>query len=356
VLKGMANEEQLRILKQGSKIWNTWVKHHSGVKIDLAEVELPYADLPTANLLGADLSYANLANANLMSANLRDADLSNAILEHAHLDGTNFEGASFVAAYVDDADFSYADLTNANMDGASISGTHFQNTELSGSNWQNAMLGATVFDDVDLSNVRGLEEVGHLQPSTIGINTIYRSKGKIPLKFLREAGVPENFIEYMNSLVGKAFDYYSCFISYSNIDEDFAKRLHADLQAEGVRCWFAPEDLKIGQKIRTGIDEAIKVHDKLLLILSESSVKSSWVEKEVETAFEKERRENKVVLFPVRVDDSVMETEVAWGADIRRTRHIGDFRKWKNHVDYKKGFERLMRDLKAENKPPQNAT
>jgi endogenous inhibitor of DNA gyrase (YacG/DUF329 family) len=72
-----------------------------------------------------------------------------------------------------------------------------------------------------------------------------------------------------------------------------------------------------------------------------------WVEKEVETAFEKERREKRTVLFPIRLDDAVMETHEAWAADIRRTRHIGDFREWKNHDSYKKAFERLLRDLKA---------
>jgi hypothetical protein len=53
-----------------------------------------------------------------------------------------------------------------------------------------------------------------------------------------------------------------------------AKRLHADLQAEGVRCWFALEDMKIGDRIRQRIDEAIHLQDKLLLLLSEHSIES----------------------------------------------------------------------------------
>jgi len=153
----------------------------------------------------------------------------------------------------------------------------------------------------------------------------------------------------MKSLVGKPIEFYSCFISYSSKDEDFAQRLYADLQAKNVRCWFAPEDLKIGERFRPRIDEAIRVHDKLLLVLSESSVRSAWVEKEVETAFEKERRQdNKPVLFPIRLDDVVMETDQAWAADIRRTRQIGDFRTWKGHGVYQKAFARLLHDLKAE--------
>ncbi|MGA8348586.1 MAG: TIR domain-containing protein [Isosphaeraceae bacterium] len=104
----------------------------------------------------------------------------------------------------------------------------------------------------------------------------------------------------------------------------------------------------MGEKIRVGIDESIRLHDKLLLLLSKNSVDSDWVEKEVETAMEKERQQKRVVLFPVRLDDAVMKVETGWPADIRRSRNIGDFKKWKTHGAYQKAFERLLRDLKAE--------
>jgi len=69
-------------------------------------------------------------------------------------------------------------------------------------------------------------------------------------------------------------------------DQAFAEKLHADLQSKGVSCWFAPHDLKIGDKMRDKIYEAIWGKDKLLLILSETTaVTSDWVEREVETGF-----------------------------------------------------------------------
>jgi hypothetical protein len=207
----------------------------------------------------------------------------------------------------------------------------------------------TSLESNDLSEVKGLETVQHIGPSWIGIDTIYESKGNIPEVFLRGAGVPEPFIVQMKALVAamEPIQFYSCFISYSNKDGEFAERLYADLQSRNVRCWFAPEDMKIGDKIRPRIDEAIRVHDKLLLVLTESSMKSTWVEKEVETAFEKERKQGRTVLFPIRLDDAVMKAKEAWAADVRRMRHIGDFRRWKEHDKYKAAFERLMRDLKA---------
>jgi hypothetical protein len=136
------------------------------------------------------------------------------------------------------------------------------------------------------------------------------------------AGVPEDFIVYMKSLARNPIEFYSCFISYSSQDDDFARRLHADLQQSNVRCWFAPEDLKIGDKFRTRIDESIRVYDKLMVILTEHSLASPWVEEEVEAALEKEAAGQTRVLFlslwPIRLDDAVMETHQALGGNLNR--------------------------------------
>ena len=116
-----------------------------------------------------------------------------------------------------------------------------------------------------------------------------------------------------------------------------------------MRVWFAPHDLPIGARIRLAIDESIRLHDKLLLVLSEMSVSSQWVEQEVETALAREReQEGKTILFPIRIDDSVMESKAGWPALLRNTRNVGDFTLWKEHDSYRRAFERLLRDLKAE--------
>jgi hypothetical protein len=106
--------------------------------------------------------------------------------------------------------------------------------------------------------------------------------------------------------------------------------------------------MKIGDKIRTAIDQSMKPHQKLLLILSEHSIDSAWVEKEVETAFEEEQQRGEVLLFPIRLDEAVMQTDQPWAADIRRMRHIGNFTQWQEQDMYQTAFKRLLRDLKAE--------
>ena len=143
-------------------------------------------------------------------------------------------------------------------------------------------------------------------------------------------------------------DYHSCVLSYATEDQAFAEKLHEDMQSKGVSCWFAPHDLKIGDKMRDQIYQAIQGKDKLLLILSEHAVTSDWVEREVELAFERERQQPEtLVLFPIRLDDTVMHTNTAWAGDIRRIRFIGDFRKSQDNAAYQQALQRLLRDLHA---------
>jgi hypothetical protein len=146
-------------------------------------------------------------------------------------------------------------------------------------------------------------------------------------------------IDYLPSLRGDPIQFYSCFISYSAKDQVFAERLHADVQNKGVRCWFAPHDLPIGAKTWDEIDEAIRLRDKLLVVLSRAALDSDWVEDEVTKAYAEERTRKEVVLFPIRIDNTVMSTAEPWAIKLRDQRNIGDFRQWKKPAEYLKGLE-----------------
>jgi hypothetical protein len=348
----MDRKEALRLLKGGEDGIAEWNRRRAnGEKIpnlraaDVRRAELSGARLSGARLSEADLGQANvfktdLFKANLFKANLWEANLSKAYLFQANLGGAYLFQAKLIGAYLSGADLSGASLVAANLSTATLGDATLTN----------AFCGRTIFADVYLSEAKGLDSVKHGGPSTIGIDALISSRGKIPEAFLRDCGVPEALISYLPSLISamSPIQFYSCFISYSHRDEEFAKRLHADLQHESVRYWYVPEDLKIGERFRVGIDESIRLYDKLLLVLSKNSVKSQWVEKEVETAMERERQENRVVLFPIGLDEAAQRVKSGWPADVRRSRHIGDFRQWKEHDAYRKSLDRLLRDLKAE--------
>lgn len=156
--------------------------------------------------------------------------------------------------------------------------------------------------------------------------------------------MPETLITFSKSPVGKPIPYYSAFISYATQDEHFARRLHNDLQMKGVRVWFAPEDLRIGERIADSIDEPIRVHDKLILVLSKHPIDHAWVRQEYAKAIAKEARDGEMVLFPIRLDDSSFGTREQW-AYVLRQRHIGNFREWATPERYESAFDRLLRDL-----------
>jgi TIR domain/Pentapeptide repeats (8 copies) len=354
----MANPDHLKILRQGVERWNKWRDENPSAGADLARADLRDLSLNGANFLNADLSHASLVNTGLSRALLVGADLHGANLAQARFFGAelwaNLSGADLTAA-----DLTNADLREADLSGAKLEFANLRLTDLRGADLTRARVAFTSFDGVDLGTVKGLESIRHDGPSTIGIDTIYLSRGNIPEVFLRGCGVPDNVIEYMHSLTGQAFEFYSCFISYSTKDQDFAERLYNDLRGNGVRCWFAPHDIKGGHKIHEQIDDAIRVHDKLLLILSEHSMNSEWVKTEIAKARKRELKEKRKMLFPVSLVpyDPVVKDWECFDADTGkdsareiREYYIPDFSSWKDHDSYQKAFQRLVGDLKAETK------
>ncbi len=343
------------------------------ISANIGAADLSKADLSGAYLSGAVLSEANLSEANLFAVNLHEAqligaNLTMANLHNADLSEANLCGADLSKAKLLGTDLTVADLSRANLCGAILEETNLRWANLREVDISRAKVTGTVFGNVDFVDVKGLDSVQHTGPSLIGLDTITRSKGKIPDVFLRGCGLNDLDIEYAklhnpnlttdqiiditynisNLLTGDAIKYNSCFISYSHKDEDFARKLYDNLQDSGVRCWYAPEHLKIGDKIRRTIDQSIRIHDKLLLVLSEHSVTSDWVEHEVEHALDLESERKEPVLFPIRLDDTILSNNIGWAGNIKRNRHIGDFCQWKNDNAYQQSFDRLLRDLAAE--------
>lgn len=315
----MANTEHLAILKKGVKRWNKWLTDHPETRPDLRGADLSAAEIPWSDLSGASMDTVDLSGANIAGA-----------------------------------DLSGADLTGANLSRANIAAANFRWAKVARADFTGALAGETTFANIDLGEAIGLVSVRHLWPSTIGIDTIYKSGGKIPSMFLRGCGLPDEFISYVGSMVGRTIEFYSCFVSYSTKDQQFADRLYADLQSKGVRCWFAPHDVQGGRKLHDQIDEAIHLHDKLLLILSPKSIASEWVRTEISKARRREMREGKRVLFPVRlVPFEVLRDWECFDADAGtdsareiREYFIPDFTNWKDHDSYQSAFERLVNDLK----------
>ncbi len=149
--------------------------------------------------------------------------------------------------------------------------------------------------------------------------TLLKSHGDIPKSFLRGCGMPDGWIDYLPSLIGMLdpWQLYSCFLSHSTKDQSFADKLyHAMIEAK-VRVWYAPEDMRGGRKSYEQIDQAIRHHDKLLIVLSPHSIDSEWVRTELRWARKKEIDTGKARLVP----DTAYEHGRHPRVDLFRRRH-----------------------------------
>ena len=343
----MANLEHVERLKAGVEGWNAWRRDNPG------QVDLRGADLRGADLRGADLHSANLSGADLFKASLSKADLFKAELFKADLRGVDLSGA---------------DLLRAVLEGVDLSGARFM---------------YTVFASTTLSNAKGLDTCNHLARSRLNAETIRRSwpsTADLPVAFLRGVGYSDWEIELAKLYCadvspaqgtmfiynaheirfGKAFQYYSCFISHSHNDKAFAHLLHDRLQQRGIRCWLDEHQLLPGDDIRDAIDHGINVWDKTILCCSESALGSYWVNTEIDKAFRKEERlwkkngEKTLALIPLNLDNALFSWQNSRASTLK-DRLAEDMVDWEvNPEKLEQALDRIERALRSDGtgRPP----
>jgi hypothetical protein len=356
----MANQEQVEILLQGVAVWNKWREDNPELAIDLRGADLKSADLKSVNLEKADLGGADLHGASLRGADLMDAVLDGADLGEADLRGANFWGAELRGAHLKKANLLGADLIEAGLEQVDFMEANLKEADLGEAN-----LNATVLGDVDLSEAKGLGEIHHNGPSPISTSSLERSKGKIPENFLRGCGLSDWEIEsaklyqpglsetgvydilYRIYTLRKnwAIQINPVFISYSQKDEAFVDGMEKQLDKRSIRFWRDIHDATAG-RLEKVVERAIRQNPIVLLILSENSVKSDWVEHEARSARELEKKLGRNVLCPVALDNTWKDCN--WPARLRAQimeYKILDFSKWKDEREFGKMFRKLIDGL-----------
>lgn len=156
----------------------------------------------------------------------------------------------------------------------------------------------------------------------------------------------------VHSSVSDVRRFQSLFISYSNNDLEFAEKLHLRLKQSGLSCWYAPHDIRGGKTVREQLQSAVRKQERLLLILSESSMSSDWVQYEVSEARRREHSTGTRVLFPIRL--VAFEALKGWvleddespdlAKEIRKY-YIPDFSSWREDGFFEEAFEKLIESL-----------
>lgn len=402
----MANAEHLHQLfyhlRGGAEAWNNWRKENSDVELDfsgykfegmlrhnLCNLDFKSSDLTQADFNGCTLDGADLSNSNLWRADLSRASLLKAKLDGAKLIDANLSNASLVDASLVEADLSFAYLTHASLRGAQLSGatlnearadrvsfrgadlegvrfvhTLLSYSDLAGANLHGSIWCNTVFGETDLGGVIGLDSCVHVGPSILDHGTLEIAQD-LPSAFLRGCGLSDwqienaklwksglgneeitNILYKVHSLrATQPIQISPLFISYSRADNAFVNRLETHLNEKGVRFWRDVHHATAG-RLEAQIDRAIRFNSTVLLVLSEHSVKSDWVEHEARLARKLEPETGKDVLWPVALDDSWKTCR--WPERLREQimeYNVLDFSSWQDSDYMRRMFTRLIEGL-----------
>ncbi len=330
---------------QGVGLFNGLRKRFPDMRLFLPGVDLRGEPLPWAQDLHVqtlfDLGYlATHKPHDLARANLSQCRFDGAIMRGVTLCEASFENSSLV-----DADLSSADLRGASFRNAFLNGVNFTRARMAGADFSGAELARTLLTDVDLSEVKGLDEVHHLAQSEISLSTLIASRFEITPTFLRKAGVSRGLIEDL--MKGKRFSkpYQTCFLSYSSKDREFATELYGSLADAGVPVFWDHFDVIPGEYLDDQIVEVIREHDRLLVVLSAESMASEWVRREIELAWYHKRDS----LLPVRlcpIEDVRRWTQKHKGLpDLVKLFPVLDFSEWQTRTEYNHAFSLLLKSF-----------
>jgi len=100
---------------------------------------------------------------------------------------------------------------------------------------------------------------------------------------------------------------HDVFISYSSINRTTADTICHHLEANGIRCWYAPRDIRASDTWASAIMDAIRGAKVFLLIYSKESNASGQVLNEVTNAFQQQ-----CVIIPFRLDQTEMCDDLAY--------------------------------------------
>ncbi len=111
------------------------------------------------------------------------------------------------------------------------------------------------------------------------------------------------------------------FLCHSSLDKPFVRKLDTSLSTLGIFTFLDEKDIKIGESIPRRIAEEIAKSTHLIYVLSEHSIHSPWVEKELDIAHVRTMESAGYRILPLLIDETEAPLEV---------RHLkyGDFRSW----------------------------
>lgn len=126
----------------------------------------------------------------------------------------------------------------------------------------------------------------------------------------------------------------SVFISYNSLDEAFVDKLGNALMAHNIPIWRDKWQLGLGDSITNSVQDALEKASFVCIVLSENSLRSKWVGREITASLVRELEESKLTILPLVIDDSKIPLFL-------RDRLYADFRK-----DFDTGVNMIVNAVK----------
>ena len=101
------------------------------------------------------------------------------------------------------------------------------------------------------------------------------------------------------------------FISHSSVDREFANLVAARLREADMEPWVDNENILVGDDILDSLGSGLRTMDLFVLIVSEASLSSSWVERELKFAVWEEVRRKQALVLPFIIDESMID-DLPW--------------------------------------------
>jgi len=304
----------------------------------LGRTNLSNSVLQRADLKGATIAFSNLSYADLEKADLSGTDLSQTDLSWANLSGANLRGARLVGANLD-----MADLTGADLQGATIINTKMNSTSLS-----EAIFGVTIIANCDLTLTIGLESVRHAGPSMISLDTISRSRGQVPAKFLEGAGVPPLLVAAQTAFRDSGMTHTRVLLLGSEKDGEFAAKVRASLAEARVPSWIVSADDEASlQSGAVNLDNAV-YYDRLVLLCTAESLENPLTSRYFATLVNGQGGSNGSSvgepLIAVAADDIFYQREDRLCSGLREG-VVVDFRGWEDEARYEEALSNLIQEF-----------
>ena len=125
---------------------------------------------------------------------------------------------------------------------------------------------------------------------------------------------------------------YDAFVSYSAKDHVVAKLVVNWLSERGLEIWYDEWEILVGHDIIHKVYEGIRSSRFLVVLLSEESIRSNWVQQEINAARIQEIESRATMILPV-----IIESEAK--------AHIPDSLRTKKYADLAGDFETAMKQI-----------